>query len=226
MYRVIVTAYYPLKKSKYSEGVYNGWLSEFFYCVTCPVIFFCPPELVDTLKSKSNSNVTFVARDFDSWDMMKEPQMSKWREWWKIDKEKNIHSPELYAIWAAKQEFVREAINLVKSDIYIWCDAGCFRTRRDGSFKNVEKYIQPSKITCLNVTSLTKSPLIGGGVLAGDKNAWANFSKLYLDELSRNIHGKDQVIFNRVLNSSNAVILMPTNKYGDAWFYLTYIFSF
>jgi len=221
---LLVTAYYPLKKSKYSEGTYNQWLSDFFYSVTCPVVFFCPPEMVDTFKA--NSNVTFVGRDFHSWDMMKEPQMTKWREWWNVDRERHIHSPELYAIWAAKQEFVREAIKLKESKVYIWCDAGCFRSRRDGSFKHVERYIQPSKITCLNVELMTRKPMIGGGVLAGDKNAWANFSSLYLEELSRSIHGKDQVIFNRILNSSNAVIVTPSEEYGDPWFYLTYIFSF
>ena len=227
METLLVTSYYPLSRSKYSHEIYNTWLQYFFYSVTCPVIFFCPPELVETLKCKSKSNVTFIGRDFDSWDMMKEPQMEKWRQCWKVDPEQNIHSPQLYAIWAAKQEFVREAITLVESKVYIWCDAGCFRTKRDGSFKNVQKYIQSSKITCLDVTSLCNGQkLIGGGVLAGDKNAWINFSSLYLTELSKNIHWKDQVVFNRILNFSNAVIITSTTEYGDPWFYLTYIFSF
>lgn len=67
--------------------------------------------------------------------------------------------------------------------------------------------------------------MIGGGVLAGDREAWTTFSQNYLDELEKDIHGKDQVIFQRVLNDTNAVIITPTRQYGDPWFYLTYIFS-
>jgi hypothetical protein len=67
--------------------------------------------------------------------------------------------------------------------------------------------------------------MIGGGVLSGDKDAWNIFSKNYISELHRNIHGKDQVIYKRVLNETNAVIIKPNNKYGDPWFFLTYIYS-
>jgi len=223
---LLVTAYYPLQKSKYNLDTYNSWLSIFFECVTCSVIFFCSSETYLEIHSMAKSNVQFVQKEFDTFDMMKEPQMNKWKEWHNIDPEKNIHSPELYAIWAAKQEFIREAINLVNSNVYIWCDAGCFRTKRNGSFENTLKFISPEKITCLDVTSLCDGEkLIGGAILAGDKNAWFNFSRDYLNELERSINGKDQVIFQRIINNSNAIIISPTYKYGDPWFYLTYLFS-
>lgn len=223
---LLVTAYYPLKKSKYSTNAYNDWTTLFFQSVTCPVIFFCSSDTFLEIHSRANSNVKFVQRDFGSWDMMKEPQMSKWREWHNNDHEKNIHSPELYAIWAAKQEFVREAIKIQESKCYIWCDAGLFRTRRNASFKNTLNFIQPKKITCLDVKSLCNGlNLIGGGTLAGDKDAWIEFSNNYLQELQRNINGKDQVIYQRILNDSNATIINPNNKYGDPWFYLSSLFS-
>jgi len=223
---LLVTAYYPIQKSKHSLDLYNLWISIFFECVTCPVIFFCSSKTYIEIHSNAKSNIKFVQREFDSFDMMKEPQMNKWKEWWNIDPEKEIHSPELYAIWASKQEFIREAINLVDSDVYIWCDAGCFRTKRNGSFENTLNFIRPGKITCLDMTTFgICEKLIGGGVLAGDKNAWLNFSKNYLDELSKYIHGKDQVIYYRILNTSNAIIINPSNKYGDPWFYLTSLFS-
>jgi len=221
-----VTTYYPLQKSKHNLKTYNSWLSLFFECVTCPVIFFCSPKTYLEINSMAKSNITFVQREFDSFDMMKEPQMNKWREWHNIDPEKNIHSPELYAIWAAKQEFIREAINLVDSSVYIWCDAGCFRTKRNGSFENTLKFISPGKITCLDVSNLCVcEKLIGGGVLAGDKSAWLNFSKNFLSEIEKDINGKDQVIYYRILNNSNAIIINSNNKYGDPWFYLTSLFS-
>jgi hypothetical protein len=217
---LIVTAYYPVKTGKHSRQDYMIWIANFFECVTCPVYFFCSSEMYNTLKNMSKSNVTFIQREFDSFDMMKEPWKSRWENFHKIDYERNIHSPELYAIWAAKQEFLREAIKLQDSNCYIWCDAGCFRTKRDGSFKNVINYIEPEKITCLHICNT-----IGAGVLAGDKNAWNLFSNNYLEELEKNINGKEQVIYEKILNKDNAVIIEPTNEYGDPWFYLTSLFS-
>jgi hypothetical protein len=224
---LLVTAYYPLNKSKYSLDVYDQWISLFFECVTCPVMFFCSSEIYEQLKLKARNNVQFVQREFNSFEMMSEPWKSRWERWYTVDPERNWHSPELYAIWAAKQEFVREAIKLKESPYYVWCDVGCFRTRRSGSFEYTANYISPGKITCLDATNLVhdRKPLIGGGVLAGDQEAWYSFSQNYLKELEQNIHGKDQVIYRRVLNDTNALILQPTKKYGDPWFYLTYILT-
>jgi hypothetical protein len=223
MNHVIVTAYYPIRTGKHTRSEYDQWISNFFKCVSCPIIVFCD----ETFNKEIFSNVRYVVRDFLSFKLMQEPWKSRWEKWHEIDDKKNIHSPELYAIWGAKQEFVQEAMKISNFDNYIWCDIGCFRNIRNGSFKNVENYIKPSKITCLNVSNLPGVPnkTIGGGVLAGDKDAWNNFTKLYLEELERDIDGKDQIIYQRILNDSNAVIIEPSYCYGDPWFYLTYIFS-
>ena len=103
---------------------------------------------------------------------------------------------------------------------YVWCDIGCFRTVRPGNFSFTQNFIESGKITCLDM-----SCTIGGGVLAGDKEAWQIFSKNYLDSLHADIHGKDQEIYARILNPENAVIITPNSVYGDPWFYLTYIFA-
>jgi len=217
---LLVTAYYPVPTGKHKKDDYKKWYTQFFNCVTCPVLCFCPIELEPEFKLLAKPNVTLVIRDFNSFEMMSPIRMDAWKEWHKVDPEKRIHSPELYAIWAAKQEFIKEAIKLTDYSIYTWCDIGCFRTIRPGSFEYVYKYIKPSKITCLSIAAM-----IGGGVLSGDKDAWNIFSKNYISELDRSIHGKDQVIYKRILNNTNAVIIQPNNKYGNPWFFLTYIYS-
>lgn len=216
----VVTAYYPIKKNKHGEAKYNEWMKLFFKNVTCQVICFCPPEKQAAILAIAGSNVKLVIRDFKSFSMMSDKQMNVWNEFYEKDPERDKHSPELYAVWAAKQEFVREAMKIQDSDIYVWCDIGAFRTDRPGSFKNTYKYIVPNKIICLEISNT-----IGGGILAGDKDAWYNFSERYLTELNIRPHGKDQIIFRRILNEENAVIIKPSDKYGDPWFYLTYIFS-
>lgn len=223
--RLVVTAYYPLNKCKHSQKNYLEWASFFFQSVTCRVICFCDPTIESTFRTMVGNNVTLVARPFDSFEMMSQPYMNIWNEFYKIDPEKSYHSPELYAIWAAKQEFVREAMKLVDSNIYIWCDIGCFRTPRDGSFKSVDNFVTKNKITCLFVTNKFDPNTIGGGVFAGDKSAWNWFSQEYIKELNKNPHGKDQEIYKRILNSKNANIILATEEFGDRWFHLTSLFS-
>lgn len=224
---LVITAYYPVKTGKHSTNEYDIWIQNFFECVTCPVIFFCDSQMKLKLQDKAGKNIRFIVRDFYSFKLMQEPWKSRWEEFHKIDSEKHLHSPELYAVWGAKQEFVQEAIQLQESKSYIWCDVGCFRFKRPGSFKNTLNFIQPEKITCLDTSLMySKIALIGGGVLAGDKKAWEIFSNNYLQELEKNIDGKDQIIYRRILNISNAIIIQPTYQYGDPWFFLTYIFSY
>lgn len=217
----IVTAYYPLKKSKFNHEIYMNWISNFFECVTADVICFCPSKLEEQFKKLAKPNHQIIVREFDSWDMMSESQMKIWEEFHKTDHETK-HCPDLYAIWAAKQEFVRESINLTKSDIYVWCDIGCFREKRNANFENTKNFINEDKLTCLRLDGYHT---FGGGVLTATKNGWNEFSKNYLEELKRNPHGKDQIIYNRILNNNNATIIRPTKNFEyDEWFYLTYLF--
>lgn len=217
----IVTSYYPLAKSKHTAAEYRSWYTNFFQVVTAPTICFCPPEMEAEFLSLAGHNVILVVREFSSFPMMSQEQMEKWRAWHLIDPERFIHSPELYAVWATKPEFVLEAMRMMSCDIYVWCDIGCFREPgRPGSFQNTAKYVTPNKLTCLNIANT-----IGAGVLAGNKNAWLIFSTQYNSELNKNICGKEQDIYKRILTTETANIIYPHNRFGDPWFFLTYIFS-
>ena len=220
----IVTAYYPLAKSKHGTAKYKTWYTNFFHTVTAPVICFCAPEMEAEFRSLAGKNVRLVVREFSSFPMMSAEKMEKWRAWHLTDPEAHIHSPELYAVWASKSDFILEAMGLhdmAPAKIYVWCDIGCFREPgRPGSFEYTSKYVTPGKITCLGIANI-----IGGGVLAGDKNAWLIFAAQYSTELAANIHGKDQDIFKRFLTDETATIIYPHDRFGDPWFFLTYIFS-
>jgi len=216
----VVTAYYPLQKNKHGEAKYLEWIKLFFKNVSCPVICFCPQERFYILSQMAGSNVQLIIRDFNSYKMMSDEQMKIWNTFYEKDPEKDIHSPELYAVWGAKQEIVNEAIKIRKADIYIWCDIGAFRTERYGSFKNTYKYVFSEKITCLEIQNT-----IGGGILAGDKAAWNNFSELYLKELELRPDGKDQNIYRKILNVTNSNIIKAPESHNDPWFYLLDIFS-
>jgi len=224
----VVSAYYPVKTGKHTREEYSNWMKNFFNTVKCDVVVFCPPEVEAEIRGMAKQNVDVRPRPFDSWDMMSTKRMNVWRGLYDTDPEKGHHSAELYAIWAAKQEFVREAMDLRRgSDIYVWCDIGCMRNpQMPGSFEKTGDYVKPGKITCLHVAGT-----IGGGVLAGDTDAWEEFSNTYVEELDRNPRLKNQNAYKAILNGDNAHIIHPRNytlpdgTTGDPWFYLLHLFS-
>jgi len=219
----VVSAFYSIPgNKKRSAEDYKVWLTNFFECVTCPVIFFCEQAIADRFQ---RPNVQFIVRPFQSFEMMSPERMARWREFHAQDSENELHSPEHYAIWAAKQEFVHLAIR-PEFDTYLWCDAGCFRYKWQGSFQYLPRYIQPGKMTCL---FMPEHSMVGGTLLAGDAAAWGWFRAQYLAELDREVHGKDQVVFARFINPANSVIIAPTPlpvPSYDQWFHLIYLFNY
>ena len=209
----VVTAYYPTKTKKHSKDEYMIWILNFFNSIDCDVICFCPVEYEKIFKKIAKPNHEIIVREFDSWDMMSPSQMKKWDEFYKIDPEEN-HSPDLYAVWAAKQEFVREAMNIRNDDIFIWCDSGYFRTEGNIYFNRILDFINGDKITYLKVDN----KYIGGGILLGTKTAWIEFSKKYLEELEKNLCGKEQDVYARILNENTATEIKAPRSL-DQWFY-------
>jgi hypothetical protein len=67
--------------------------------------------------------------------------------------------------------------------------------------------------------------------LAGDKDAWEEFSNSYLEHLDTNPNLKNQNMYRVILNGDNAKIIRPENftlsdgSAGDQWFYLVKLFS-
>lgn len=220
MTTTVVTAYYPVGTRKHSREEYQVWYRNFFKCVTADVVCFCPPEFESEFKSLARTNHRIIVREFNSFDMMSPSMMNVWNTFHLIDPERHIHSPELYAVWAAKQEFVRNAMKITSSDIYVWCDIGCFRSIRHGDFSKTSDYVMPSKITYLFVENY-----FGAGVLAGDKNAWDIFTTNYIRSLTESPHGKEQTVYARILNSDNSVRIIANGQFGDPWFHLTSLFS-
>jgi hypothetical protein len=225
---VIVTTYYPLKKCKYPSSEYDKWIRNFFKYITTDIVFICSNETKELYQEITGKNVMFIVRDITSLDSFNEQELKLWTEFNNTDSESVYHSPELLAIWSAKQEFVRIAMEHYDDNIYIWCDIGVIRTQPTQvfNFSKTHKFIEPNKITCLDVGRLCGKPTtyIGGGILAGDKSAWLAFSKEYCIQLHIQ-RQKDQCMFTRMLNKSNSVIIPATYEFGNPWFCLLYVFS-
>ena len=132
---LLVSAFFPLKHSKHSQSDYEFWLGRFLGQISTDVYFFAPPESARLISAARPSsfpmtlNTTFSSA-FDVPPLKGlQPNYTLMHSW---DRERDLHSPELYAVWNAKAYFLSEAINNVEKsgktyDYVFWNDAGSFR---------------------------------------------------------------------------------------------------
>jgi len=123
----VVTAFYPIR-SKFSKNKYMEW-GKTFLQIDAPIVLFTEKDLVseieDMRKDKPIKIIPLPFEYLEMWVLYKD----KWNEQHKIDPERHIHTPELYAIWAQKPIFVELAIsvNPFDTEYFFWCDFGAFR---------------------------------------------------------------------------------------------------
>ncbi|KAJ7436236.1 hypothetical protein FB451DRAFT_1061927 [Mycena latifolia] len=132
---LLVTAFFPLSKSKHTMSDYESWLSKFLRAITTDIYFYAPVEMEALIRRCRGDlpitvNTTF-ASPFDV------PPLNGTRERYYAmhaqDRERKIHSAELYAVWNAKPYFLDAAVQALAAagrdyDYAFWNDAGSFRT--------------------------------------------------------------------------------------------------
>jgi hypothetical protein len=226
----IISAFYPLTKSKHDIGHYRAWIQNFCKIPKAMVIFTTEVYALEMYQwRKDFLDITqIIVRPFDSFAMTCPSMMELWMEQWFIDPEKNIHSPELYAVWAMKQELVRIVLNANKfqSKWFVWCDIGIQRYLGLQSFymdfpSEIPRLCEPSRMTFLEVETIPDSYVndwrekkemvypvpsvtLGGGCIAGDADAWLEFGEAYKNMLKEFVlrgwfAGKDQIVFFTIL---------------------------
>ncbi|EJC99896.1 uncharacterized protein FOMMEDRAFT_22912 [Fomitiporia mediterranea MF3/22] len=143
---LLVSAFFPLSKSKHSMAQYSDWLSRFLGRITTPVYFYAPPDLEPTIRAiRGSLPIVIDTRYETAFDIPplqgRKETYEKMHSW---DREKDHHSPELYAVWAAKPFLLAEALRRLNAgegleslgmtsadDIQyaFWNDAGSFRRK-------------------------------------------------------------------------------------------------
>lgn len=130
----IITAFFHFEKSKHSIDEYKSWLPNLFTAVTQPMVIFTSAELAPTLKSfRKPDMLTCVVTEYSSpWEMPPILRLEEiLRRQIELDPEKFRHSPDLYAVWAAKPWLVNLTTfwNPFRTKYFMWIDAGAFRHR-------------------------------------------------------------------------------------------------
>ena len=219
--------------------------------LSAPVICFTDPALIpvfQTLRSSPHHTTPspptlFVPRPFAELDVWKcyKPQ---WQGTHTLDPEPH-HTPELYAVWAAKAFCLEEAarLNPFGSDYFYWCDIGAFREppppavlatwpdaglmrQHLGTNKILLTTVEPLRPT-EDVTACFKHVnRIVGGLWGGHREAIGVWRSAYEQTLLRYFNegrfaGKDQsIMLSAALEYPELVsIVEPPPHNRDRWFF-------
>jgi hypothetical protein len=205
----IITMFYPLEKSRYTIGQYRAWIQNFCKIPSAMVIFTTEKYAFEIYQwRKEYLDLTQISvRPFDSFAMTCPSMMNFWDAQHSLDSRKEPDSPELYAIWAMKQECVRVCIhsNKFQSKWFVWCDIGIHRYSALDNYylsfpSDAERLCVPGRMTLLELNKIPDSyvldwiedkpmeypisqGMLGGGCIAGDAAAWKDFGEAYKDTL-------------------------------------------
>ena len=170
---LLVSAFYPLSKSKHSHEAYALWLSKYLSRVLTHIYFFAPPDAEPMIRQmRGDLPMTLNTTYSSPYDIL---PLAGLREVYDnmhdLDPEKEIHSSELYAVWAAKTFFLDEGMqNMEKSgvkyDYAFWNDAGSFRDDQDygywpGAYRVPEIFELGSRMTGTPRKDLIFMPIWG-----------------------------------------------------------------
>lgn len=216
----IVSCYYELPKSKHSLREYLRWISNFLQNVDTPIIMFGEGQSLEFMKqvrTQAGLQDKFftIEKPFSSLKFSSPEWIRKWEEQVKKSNFPQLHNQELFRIWANKSFFVEEAIqkNPFGSEIFAWCDAGCWRDEFSAqifgpSWPIPEKVIanrlhivamspilpwlekthnQPSTISLKDFTLQVNTrfvAIVGGTILVGDKAAWQTWIPTFEETLN------------------------------------------
>lgn len=137
---LLVSAFFPLSKSKHSMGDYKKWLTHFLGSITTDVYFYAPPEMADLiLHARGTLPITLNTTFSSPFDIppLHGLQNEYETDQMGLDRERKIHSAHLYAVWNAKPYFLEEALKnqlTSSADQYsyaFWNDGGSFRSAHE-----------------------------------------------------------------------------------------------
>jgi hypothetical protein len=244
MEATVVSAFYVMN-SKFPPAQYMNWIQTFLYNLPCHLVFFTDEDLIPMLESMRHpfmEKTKFIALPRDQWVAYTKYKKEFWLSQQTKDHEAAIHSPDLYAIWYEKKEFVLRAaeLNPFQHSHFIWCDAGAFRypewipqLQTFGS-KGIETRIPHDRLVLLQVEPFTDEDdedftldrignfdrvnRIGGGIQGGTVDTWKRWARAYDEKLMDRVNkglfvGKDQTIMaSLVLQYPSLVQMIPANR--------------
>lgn len=250
----VVTCYYKIK-SKHSHDEYDKWITKFLSNISCNLVIFTSPDLVDYIVEKRQrflDKTRIISIEFEELPVYK-LYKELWEVQYQMDNQKDSgRTKECYVLWNSKIYFLREAMEISPfcSDKFIWCDIGCLRTQGyDSSLINqiINNYPLYEKISKNQIDIVLLEPIqnteqkifigerhFSGSMFGGHKDVILVFYELFYKKLYEHIQqgvfiGCDQQTISSVYNDNRGLFnCISTNNHPNDdynWFYLWEYYS-
>lgn len=242
----VVTAFYAIP-SKFQIARYLEWASHFLQ-MKAPIVLFTDANYAPLFEALRYGRVLNVGgplqivvkpfQELDAWKLYGD----RWIAEHSKDHEREYHSPQLYALWAQKAWFVKEAIerNPFNTQRFFWCDIGAFRQGPPHPLFPRAEHLPTDRILMSSIQPLThedrmrrdeqdfsKVNRIVGGLWGGGTTGCLRWQRAFQSMLERYLAegrfaGKDQsVMLSAYLaDPSLATVVRCTRPEKDAWFFL------
>ncbi|KAJ7175706.1 hypothetical protein C8R46DRAFT_989772 [Mycena filopes] len=132
---LLVSAFFPLAKSKHTTREYEEWLSKYLQPITTDIYFYAPVAMAELIRKCRGDMPIIIDTTYSSpFDIPPlRNSRAQYSEMYAQDRERALHSPDLYAVWNAKPFFLDKAVHALSRagrdyDYAFWNDAGSFRT--------------------------------------------------------------------------------------------------
>jgi hypothetical protein len=245
----VVTCYYKIN-SKHSHDNYDRWMTNFLSNVSCNLVIFTSPDLVEYIAEKRMRFIdktiikTIELEDLPIYKLYKD----LWAVQYQMDNQKDTgRTKECYVIWNSKLFFLREVMesNPFFSDKFIWSDIGCLRMHcYDTSLMNqiINNYPIYEKISKTQIDIVLLEPIenaeqkifigerhFSGAIFGGHKDVIMLLYELFYKKLYDHIQagifiGCDQQTISSIYNENRELFncISCNNHSNDDynWFYL------
>jgi hypothetical protein len=250
----VVTAFFAVPSKRPLE-CYLGWAANFM-AIRAPVVLYTTPDLVPTLQAlrprggvgEGGPPLLVVATRLEDTRTWRD-HADGWRRAAGLDPEADRHSPALYALWAAKAEWVAAvaAANPFRTAAFMWTDVGAFRDA--AALPAVAprypdaRLFPPGQVLFSSVEDMAPGDLVRrpdgifgdflradrivGGLWGGAAEPVAAWADAFNRTLGRyfaadRFAGKDQSVMASAILEDPALawVARPAGA-GDKWFFLT-----
>lgn len=172
---LLVSAVFPLEKTKYPKSKYDEWLKYYLDSITTDIYMYTTPEMAPQFEALRREGLT-ISIDTSYTTLFEIPPLKGKEELYlriqKKDRERGRHSnvTDLYAVRNSKLYFVHHALEVQKTkgvvyDYAFWNDPGSFRKEEHqyrywpSPLKVVELWDEGSRLTGTNKDDLIFVPI-------------------------------------------------------------------
>jgi len=253
----VISIYFKINKSKHGDLKYQNWIQNFLLSVKSPLIIITDntsisKQLLDLRKQLPTKLYIYSSH----WDILKEIEQKRNKNYtlnYKYiqntkDREKHIHSSDLYVIWNIKSYVANKIAqeNPFNSEMFIYTDSGAWRSEplldwpNELFIKNVSNLIK-DRILLSQISNSENSvnfpfvEIIQGGFFMGSKIGISNFEKYFWKIHDQRFDqglfiGKEQELMNIFTFKSSKSHLIARLKSSssncikqvDIWFFYQY----